>query len=75
MHQVEDVGPEMGTYDLTAFPAIDPEEEGGEGRTLQLVSDAEEAIGAASQHGASPGSWVNFGVLADEYGDLIDQLY
>lgn len=71
-HEVEDVGPQMATYDVAEFPAVDPEEEAGEGRTLQLVADPEEAIAVAARHGASSGSWVNFGVVGDEYRDLVE---
>jgi hypothetical protein len=67
-HRVEDVGT-ADFLDVYEFPAVDPDEEHGEGRVLATFDGSSEALARSSEHGARPDRWVNGGVIEDEYAD------
>lgn len=67
-HRVRDVWtPDF--FDVTVFPAVDEQEEFGEGVVLADASDPEQLLEQAVAHGADPERWVNQGVVQDEYRD------
>jgi hypothetical protein len=68
-HEVEDVGAEWGTADVSEFPPLDEEEHVGEGVELGSCSEPEAAMDLARAHAATDEKWVNAGVIGDEYLD------
>lgn len=67
-HRVEVVG-NADFVDVYEFPAVDPDEEHGEGQALATFDRSVEALAASIEHGALPDRWVNEGVVQDEYAD------
>ena len=68
VHRVEDVGGDA-PWDPTEYPPLDDEEYTGEGRRLAVLQDAESALALATGHGARANSWVNSGLVGEEYID------
>ena len=68
VHRAHDIG-SSSFADLSEFPPVDESERVGEGRVVAEGDTAELVLGAAADHGAMVGRWVNEGVVADEYLD------
>ena len=68
-HRVRDAGT-PGFLDVYEFPAVDPDEEHGEGKVLEVFPGCAEALEASRKYGAQADRWVTDGMVQDEYADL-----
>lgn len=66
-HVFDDGAPDF--RDVYVFPPVDEDEYIGEGVDIGRHADPVAALDSATQHGATSDRWVNFGVIADEYGE------
>ena len=65
-HHVHDEGTD-DLADLSEFQPVHDDEEVGEGRTVAVFADAEEAVAGAQSCGGSPDCWVNQATAAEDY--------
>ena len=65
-HHVYDEGTDE-FVDISEFRPVHDDEELGEGRTVSVFVNAEEAVGGAQGCGGSPDRWVNQAMAAENY--------